>query len=342
MLIKVPLKKSKVSSWGLSFFALTLIVAAFCSDFFQAPIVTTQELNKFRLLMDSQQVNKIESFSIKNRLGEFQLQREADRWKLISPRDMPADPVTIGKILESLKKIKIRKIFQIDPINISNYSLDAPLIEFNLGYPNQKKQNLKIGLINPIDNSTYITTSENDAIYHVDSLEHSLEKFNLSDLIDSKIFAQNNKTVKEVKIFRGHLNSKNLQLKLVRTGADWQGKSQKLLQLEKVEKYLDSLFSLKSLMILDKVSENLKIQIDKKLRTPLYTIIVKDNSDNEVKFIVSSLINQLPDLKLEKRKNFLISASDRSYSYILSKENLVHFSKTQKKLKQIPIKKLFY
>lgn len=342
MLIKVQPNKESLSYWILGVFIVALFLSALNSIFFQAPTDTTTEFNRYRTLFTDESLSGVEEVQLKNRLGSFRVTKSKDgHWKLIDPRLLPAKENVINKIIETLKEIKIRKVFQKDPINISNFSLDRPLLSLTLSFAEKEKITVDVGLINPFDNSTYVIISDKDAIYDIDSLKFSLETLELTDFVDSKVLSLPAEQITSVHLYRK--DSKNSSvINIYKDEEHWMDRSKNALDPEEVQQYLNSLAAIQSSFILDKQSEELQKEIDELLQNPLYTMEIQDASGNTYTYTISNLINKLTDVKLEKRQNFLIRASNRDHPYLLNKDILKTFNQSGKRFKKIPLKKLFY
>lgn len=342
MLVKISTDRTRAANTLTVIFAVAIILGALASEFFQAPETQNTALNRYQLLIKPEQVDQVQSIELSNRLGDFTLSKlKSNSWTLTSPRNLPSNQKTVENIVKVLKEIKIRKILPKDAINISNYSLDAPLMKLKLHYFGGKESTLSVGLVNPIDRSTYLTFSNKDAIYHVDSLKGSLESLNLANFIESKIFTQDKKEVTHLKIYRGKLPSANTRLSLTRVKNNWENDSKKTVDPKSVEIYLTSLLNLKSSLILDKRTEKLDKSLEKYFKSPSYTVEVATKSE-KVFYEISYLINTIPDIKMEKRQTFIIKASNRLHPYIVEKNKLPLFQKTNRSFKKLSIKKLFY
>ncbi|MBT3584176.1 MAG: DUF4340 domain-containing protein [Halobacteriovoraceae bacterium] len=338
MALKLNRNKSVLSSWLLAFFTLAMIISAGISTIFQAPKGDKHDLNRYRTLFQGNFLEGIRGIYLKNRLGEFEFLKNSGAresgWELLTPRNFPANPKAVARILDSLKNIKIRKIYQKDPINMANFSLDSPLLSLRLSLENGESIELEVGLVNPIDNSTYLMSSHQNAIYHVDALQFAMESLDLADLIDSKIFSIEPENIASLKIYRGAKRGNPPHLLLTKLNGQWGGKKNHPMPNAKVFKYLKKLASLKSTFILDKASEDLTKKLNKYLSTPLYTIEIEDLEKNSFTYNISTVINALPQIKMEKRTNFIIQASDRRYPYLVNKEYLRTFNKTEKAIKR--------
>ena len=175
--------KDTYSNVILLVFALFLVIVTAFSEFFRNPGEINAELNKYRNLFTKEELGDINHFTLINRLGTFKFKRVSDNpsWFMEGPRELPVDISVIEKIISPLENIKIREVYHNDAINYSNYSLDSPLMELIIRDSSGKDNRIKFGLVNPIDETTYIYTSKDDAIYHVDAFSHSLESLDLAD-----------------------------------------------------------------------------------------------------------------------------------------------------------------
>ncbi|WP_127716999.1 DUF4340 domain-containing protein [Halobacteriovorax sp. HLS] len=342
MLVKISTDRTRAANTLIAIFIVAIIIGALASEFFQAPEIKNTELSRYQLLIKPEQVDQIQTIELKNRLGEFTLSKSnAQTWSLTSPRNLPSSQDTIQTILDNLKEIRIRKILPKDAINISNYSLDTPQMKVKLKYFGGKESELSVGLVNPIDKSTYVTLSNQEAIYRVDSLKGSLESLNLASFIDSKIFTQKIGSIKQFKIYKGKIPSTTTRLHLSKDKETWLIDSKKQVDPASVIPYLEEVLELKSSLILDKRTEKLDSFIERYLGNPQYSLEIETDK-GKVFYEISYLLNTIPDTKMEKRQTFLIKASNRPHPYVIEKNHMNIFYKTEKSFKKLSIKKLFY
>lgn len=323
--------KSYLSTWLTALFAFSLLILLGFSEFFQN---TTQDKKTLDLLANPIRADimaNIKTIRIKNRMGSFMLNQQNGQWILKEPRVMPAKMKTINQVLESLKNVKVDTIHQYEPINIQNFSLDNPIMILDLYSKLEESLKIKIGLINPINNSSYLTVSGNKTIYQIEMLKHGIELKNLSDFIESSIFSSAVKEVKEFHLFRRGL--KESQNSLIIKGNEWTSKRYKKISNSSVNKKLTKILTMKTHMIVDKQDEKLQNFISNYIQNPLYTIKIKTKNDKNITYNITTLIKALPELKLEKRQYFIMTASDRQYPYIITKDFLNDFIIRYKDLK---------
>jgi hypothetical protein len=327
----------------LGLFCLLILIGGLFSVFFQAPIVTNQELSRFRLLFDETELKELRSLTLQNRLGTFTFERspEDGTWRMTEPRSVLANPQPLERILQTLGDIRIRRIYDEDPINRSNYSLDNPQIRVSFLTQDLNQKELLLGLVNPVDNSTYVKFMKGEQIYHVDALSSPLESLDLVNFIDTRVFSLPLESIASLRISRDASFS-NPHLSLRKENEVWQDSSDRQLDTQAVSNYLTQLLSFRSIFIIDKASEELQKAIEQHLERPAFFLEVTSTDGSIFSFQVSQIVNSLPDIKTEKRQTFLVQSSHRDYPFLLPRENLEVFSQRNNQFPVTTIKKLFY
>lgn len=334
------------ANWLMGIFIVVLVLTTGISEFFQAPTDQNTELTRYRTLFNNEDFAGIKEVHLKNRLGEFHFSRvENDpyaRWSMILPKKFPANNDALKQLFETLKDIRIRKIFTYDAINVANFSLDAPLFEVTLIDENDSRKLLSFGLVNPIDNSTYIATSaETEAIYHIDAVNTNIEALDMTDFVDSHIFSPKNAQIKNLKIFRGNPTGQpNFSIERGDRG-EWLSKGRELDETKTLQ-WMDELLLLKTMLIVDKSTPELDETIEKLLSSPQFTIEIEDINENVLTWNVSNVIHSLPDTRIEKSSYVLVKASNRPYPYLIHKDQLRLFQPKEQTLRKLPINKIFY
>ncbi len=344
--MKIQMTKNALSTWVILAFLAVLAVATFISEFFQTPRDANSEVGLYKELFTEQELNSMRSLGLKNHLGGLQLERNLENldnpWRLTLPRQMPADEKKVEQIFSVLKNIKIRKIYQKDKINMQNFSLDKPFLELSLNDSSGLESMLSLGLVNPIDSSTYATLSTHQAIYHIDALDASLGNLDYSHFIDSKIFTFDPLRITRFKVFRGGKKPHHLALQFQKKGDFWVDKADHVLNRQKVQKFISEVVELRSLFIIDKMDTEMKEKLDGLMERPLMIIEVEEQNNRTYQYVASALINALPGLRLEKWKNFAMTASNRKFPYVLGRDLLKYFSRPEKSFQERPLKKLSY
>lgn len=219
-------------------------------------------------------------------------------------------------------------------INFSNYSLDKPLTEIKLMLSNKKEFVIKFGLINPINNSTYIYISKKDAIYHTKNVQLGIEGLNLNDFIDSRVFTKiPQNLITEIKIYKGTSKQSHPSLFIKKENNEWKNKYNTKLSQKKVNEYLNQFFSFSSFYILDELNENLNKKINYYLKRSIFTVIIKDSNEKTYSYEVSNPINKLPGVSLEKWQNFIVKPKNDDFPRIVNRKFLNLFTKKTRHLK---------
>lgn len=331
MKVQVLTSRSYISTWLITIFAFSLLILLGFSEFFQN---TTQDKKTLNLLSNPIRADimaNIKTIRIQNRMGRFMLNQQNGQWILKEPRVMPANMKTVNQVLESLNNVKVDTIHQYEPINIQNFSLDNPIMVIDLYSKLEESLQIKIGLINPINNTSYLTVSGKNTIFQIEMLKNGIEHKNLSDFIESSIFSSQPNEILEFHLFRR--DQKESQNSLVLKGNEWTSKRYKKINNKAVIKKLSLILNMNTHMIVDKQDEDLQNFITNYIQNPLYTIKIKTKNNKNITYNITTLIKALPELKLEKRQYFIMTASDRQYPYIISKEHLEDFIIRYKDLK---------
>lgn len=346
MLIRLDIKKSTLSTWMMAIFTVVLFLTGFYSDFFQAPLDINPEISRYRSLFQPGQILGVRELILKNNLGTFHFEKSSTSpdtpWTMISPRKLPANSSLVKTILKDLNNVQIRSVHANDPINIANYSLDSTSLEVTLISSNEKTSTLKFGLVNPLDNSTYVSLSDQNAIYHIDNISTTLNTLDLASFVDTRIFTFDQSSIRKIKIYRGEVNKRNLNFQAEKSDVNWVGQQNTLLKTEAVMEFMGELADLRSPLILDKVNEDLAKSVAEYLEKPSFMIVIEDENKNTYSYKISGLVRNLPGVKLEKWQNFIIQPSNREFPYVLNKKVLGLFRSSERRLRSFPVKKLFY
>ncbi|MBI2520435.1 MAG: DUF4340 domain-containing protein [Bdellovibrio sp.] len=341
-------KSHTLSTFLFVFFILFTFTVALYSDFYQAPKVGQFQVKETQLVFKDGDFENLVEIRFKNRLGDFLLNRpgtEFFEWQLTKPRLLPAATAPIYTILNQLYKLKVRKIYELEPINTYNFSLDTPVLEVDLKNQDGKTWAIRFGLSNSIDNSTYISVNAKDAIFHIDGLSENLETMDLARFIESKVAPYPPERVKSIAFYRAEKKDNSLMIKAIhKDNKEWVDDSDNPLQEDLVNELLREFLSIKAQAILDVIPENAQANIIKTKTAPLWTMEVELAGGTIVEYAISDLMEKpIPELKIEKRSHFLINAKHLQYPYLVSKDYFKLWEQfSAQRLKKLPIKKLFY
>lgn len=304
------------STWFSLFFFLLLLTYLAFIEFFQDSQGSSQSLELLTNPIKSERLLSMTKINFKNRLGEFSAIKEKNSWILQKPRVIPAKRETVNAILKALGNLKIQTVHEYEPLNLRSFSLDNPLIEIDFS-SDIDSLNIKIGLINSINNSSYMLVSGNNQIYQTSTLDFQFESLTLSDFVDSGVFSMKLSEIKRFSLYQGKNTSPNNVLERTPTG--WISKKYNSITDKNVEEKIQSYLDIKTHMIVDRMDGELETFISNYLNNALYRIVIQTNSGKTITYKVTSLIKEIKELRIEPRQHFIMSASDRPYPFIVPK-----------------------
>lgn len=324
MIFKKSVDVKRVSMIVTLLFTVVLFFAALLTELFQAPLNVTLDLNHFRLLFSPESFSDTTKFSLKNRIGTVSLIRigQSDRWSITEPTPLPANGEIIQKLINTLRTIKVKETHSNDAINLTNYALSAPAIELSLTNGKGETTKLSFGLVNPIDNSTYLLDSSVKLIYQIDNILPYFERVSLPDFIDERPLPFTLADFKSIKIFRGE---KSLRFELFK---DISGtlflKPNVPLKETHITNSLKSIFEMKSQKILD-ATESSKL-LEGQLKQSYLTIDLELESSGMQNFKVSQFLSEIPEQKIERGTVFAVTNTKSGHIYLVNKDFFKNFS----------------
>jgi hypothetical protein len=335
-------KRKLISNLVLVLFFLLVGASALLTDIFQNPIKKGSQIIEEVRLFTNNELSAVTKIVLKNKSGEYTFERDTNNqispWHMKAPRDIAGNSVFIDKLFTSLSFSKVKKIFPDEKINDSNFSLDRPTAMLTLVNQNGKTTSITVGLMNTIDNSTYLKISNRSGIFHVDAPSVSLENATLLDLVESQIISIDLETVQSFRVFRASKKAVPI-LEMKKKGDAWYDKDQNLLSTGKIDDYLNELSALKSTFIVDKPTDGQKGQIANISRNPLYLVSVEDNKGNVIDYSISEVIRELVDLDFKNEEFFVVTLNNSSTAYIVKKSFLELFSRKAESLRPVALTK---
>lgn len=315
--------RNLISTWFSLIFFVLLVFYLLSIEIFKGSREQKSITNLLETPITQDFVDNIIGLRFKNRIGQFTIKKEKDDWILQKPRVVPAKKQTINKIIQALKTIKVHTIHQYEPINFESFSLDKPVIEIELLNKLEEKMDIKVGLINPINSTSYITVSGKDRIFQTNLFEGQLESLELSDFIDANIFSMSIDEIKSFNLYHG--KNKEAFNSLTQTDHVWKAKKYNTITNQNVINKINSILSIKTHIIIDEVNEELSTIIENYFNNPLYQIKIELNTGEVIEYKVSYLTKAIKELKIEKQEFFLITATNRPYPYLISKSFFEEF-----------------
>lgn len=283
------------------------------------PVTDLQHLKTVRL------TNKQGDFLFENTHPTGDLQGP---WQMLEPQPLQMKEEVIAKIIDALNVIRVRNFHPLEPINITSFSLDNPTLTLLFTTSKEKNYEIKMGLINPIDNSAYLSLSTQNQIYQIDPIEMALESYDLPQLVESKILVLNPADLASLEIY----NNAGLNFKLLKKDEDWFDQNGVSLAKAKVEKYFNRLSDLKSISILDNLNSEQKSQVNRTFSSPLYSL--KIITANAVRtYFIGEIKGPIQGLNLPETTNYALSSEEKNSFILFDKEQLKIFDAKTKELK---------
>lgn len=276
------------------------------------PVIELQNLKSFRM------TNKQGSFLLENTDPEGKL---AGPWQMIEPQALKVKGDVIPRILDALNVIRVRNFHRLEPINVTSFSLDNPTLTLNFKTVKDKSYEIKMGLINPIDNSAYLSLSSQNQIYQIDPIEMALESYDLAQLVESRVLAVNADSLASLEIY----TSKGLEVKLLKKDDQWLDQNGVVLSTEKVKKYFDRLEDLKSFSILNDLTPPQQEFMSKETAAPVFSLKLI-SAQGVRSYVVSEIKDGIPGMNLGRSNFYALSSEERKSFVLVDKDQLKAFS----------------
>jgi hypothetical protein len=327
--------KPSLSTILVSCFFFILVGIALVTEMFEAQ---TPEINFAQIYsnpLPTTNFSKIKKIQLSNKNGTFVFENTHPEfllegpWQMTAPQNLKAKSPIFVKMSEALKGIRVRNFHRLEPININSFSLNNPTLTLSIFTP-KKSFTLNMGLINPIDNSAYISISKQDQIYQIDPLEISLESYDLPQLVESKVLALNFDSLSAMEIYVKN----NLLFKIFKKDNSWIDQNGSILSENKVKDFMEKIESIKSSSILENLTSEQKEFLNKLLSSSLYTLKIISNLG--VRNYFFGELKEGPEntgLPKEALGSFIMSSEDRDSFVIINNQELNFISSGLKGLK---------
>ena len=323
-------KYEYLSNAILGVFFLLLVASAIITDIFHIPLRSAPELLGVTSLFKNEELAAVTKITLKNKSGLFTFEKldknQISPWHMTAPRDVTANSIFIEKLFHALANNKVKNFLPNDKINQSNFSLEKPNTTLTLESSNQSKPIIMdIGLVNTIDNTTFVRISNKENILQVEVPNIVLENITILDLIESKIFSIDLESINSFKIV--FLKTGAGGINIHKKNSKWVSNDESLLPQDKIEEYFQDISVIKSSFVLDEQTAQQKKQIASLMRNPEITLTAEDNKKNLITYKISSLIYKFPDIDLKNSPYFIVSISNNQTAYIVKKDFLELFNK---------------
>lgn len=278
------------------------------------------------------ELSLIKTLRLTNKHGNFLFENTnpdghlSGPWQMIEPQSLKVKNNVIQKIVNALANLRVRNFHRLEPINISSFSLDNPTLTLDFVNSKNKSLGIKMGLINPIDNSAYMTLTSQNQIYQIDPLEITLETYDLAQLAESKVLVLNTDSLASLEIY----GQSQLTLKLVRREEFWFDQNGTQLNDAKVKRFFDKLEDLKSVTILDNLSNEQKDYFSRSMANPFYSL--KIISTQGVRSYLIGNAENIPNMPNTEGK-YALSSDDKQSFILIEKDQIKVLSTKLKELK---------
>ncbi len=320
--MKAILKPSLSSFLVLFFFFILLFLGLFAEVFeSQTPEVDIAQIYANPIPVD--ELLHLKTFKIINKQGTFSFENTemtgalSGPWQMVEPQSLVAKNDVVSKIVEALNVIRVRNFHHLEPINVSSFSLDNPTLSLLFTTKKGKSYEIKMGLINPIDNSAYISLSSQNQIYQIDPLEMALESYDLAQLVESKVLALNPESLLSLEIY----GKNGLEVKLLKKDDQWLDQNGLRLNESKVSKFFSRLESIKSFSIIDKLTAAQKEFMEKTVSSPVYTLKLI-SAQGVRSYVVGEIEGSIPGLNQATQGTYALSSDDRDSFVLINRDQL--------------------
>lgn len=336
-------KTQKQRKWfsNLVLVSFMLLVGGtmFLSNVFKAPVKGQKELIEQSLVFSNKEMENVTHLSLKNKSGEFTFERadtdKASPWHMTSPRDISVNSVFVEKLFSSLNVIKTKKLLEDTVANNSNFSLATPTAILTLTDNKDQSIILSVGIMNTIDNSTYMKISGKTGIYHVEAPSISLENITLADLVESSVFDINFAKMLSFRIFKK--NSPAPTFEILKKDGSWQTSDGRILDAKRVEDMVDDFMTMKSSYTLDAPTDAQKKQTQGLISAPEFTVKIQKDDNVELFYKVSSVVKSLNEVPLKDEPHFIINENHSPVIYVVKKDFLNLFELNNDSLKGLVV-----
>lgn len=315
------------------FFFILLFLGLFAEVFeSQSPEVDIAQIyanpvpiNELQQLKNLKLSNKHGNFLFENTHPEGNLEGP---WQMLEPQALRVKGDVVRKIIDALNLIRVRNFHRLEPINITSFSLDNPTLTLLLTNSKNRNFEIKMGLINPIDNSAYLSLSTQDQIYQIDPIEMALETYDLAQLVESKVLALNTDSLQSLEIY----GAEGLRLKLLKKEDKWVDQNGETLSDSKVSKFFERLEEIKSFSILDKLNTDQQEFMERAMATPVWSL--KLISAQGVRaYVLGQVQGQLPGMNIIKSDTYALSTDEKQSFVLIEKNELKMLSTKSQELK---------
>ncbi len=326
--------RPSLSTLLVIFFACILAFLGLFAEVFESE---TPEIDLAQVYANPIPVDELQSLNsvhFTNKHGSFHFENAnstgdlAGPWQMTDPQSLKMKDEVVRKIVDALNVIRVRNFHRLEPINISSFSLDNPTLSLTFENAKGKTFEIKMGLINPIDNSAYISLSTQNQIYQIDPLEIALEAWDLPQLVDSKLLAFSVPDLLEIEVIRPGAGD----FKILRKDEGWLDATGAVLNQKKVSDFIERLLDLKSNSILEKLNDAQLGVLQKTVASPVVNFkLVTRNGIRSYR--IGEIQTPLEGLGLSGDAKYVFTNDEKMSFSVLGKDQLRVFNLRPQDLK---------
>lgn len=319
-------KKLISNTLFIAFFAVVIFIG-YMSDAFKIPIKTPSELIEATQTFTANELAPINQITLFNNNGPFIFQKDPTegKWHLISPEKHEKESAFIEKLMSSLGSIKTKNVLDYNNSNLTNYSLiNSPNKLILTSMNNQDSINIHFGLINTIDNSTYMRIEGKNNIYHVEAPISNFDSITLADLVEKKPFEFSKDLISQIKI--SNLKNKKLNFSAKKNETGWIGDDEKPVEATLVNDFIEDMTKLKSNKLITQVSKDQDKALKNLMNKVEIQINIKLQDGREFNYNVTELTKSFPEISLNDEYHYVIKESGDETLHFIRSENLAVFN----------------
>jgi hypothetical protein len=315
--------KPSLSTILVIFFLVLLIFLGLFAEVFESQTPEMDVAQIYANPVPVSELNELKTLKLTNKHGTFVFENTHPKgdllgpWQMLEPQSLRVRGNVVSKIIQALNEIRVRNFYHLEPINMTSFSLDNPTL--TLIFTNSKNRNfeIKMGLVNPIDNSAYLSLSGQDQIFQIDPIEMALENYDLAQLVESKVLALNTDSLQSLEIY----TPGGPGLKLIKKGDQWLDQEGIILTDLKVFKFLEMIEEIKSFSILSNLTKEQEVFMEKTMEKPAWSL--KLVSAQAVRtYLIGELLSDIPGTNVFKNGTYALTTDEKQSFVLIDKEEL--------------------
>ena len=317
------LLRPSLSTVLVAFFSLVLLFLGLFAEIFESQTPEVDIAQIYANPVPINELQRLKNFKLINKHGTFVFENShpdgllEGPWQMIEPQALKLKNIVVTRIIDALNVIRVRNFYRLEPINITSFSLDNPTLTLFFTNTKNKSFEIKMGLINPIDNSAYLSLSTQDQIYQIDPIEMALESYDLAQMVESRVLALNSDSLYSLEIY----GPEGLKLKLFKKDEEWFDQNGVSLSEAKVGKFFERLEDIKSFSILDKLTTDQQAFMMDTMATPAYSLKLI-SSQGVRTYVVGQIKKQIPGMTISKNDPYALSTEEKQSFVLIDKDEL--------------------